>query len=224
MVVWGEGGTWSLLSTNINNSAEYNISLSLSHVYCYIYIILYKRVKFNSVFFLSSSGCLRSLSTPPVILESNYTSELQSSFGIEIKPGKNHNRPGLIIYPSEGFLIAKLWFSHCWRSSLIIPGFSLLWESPWVQQRPNLPWEQRILAKKIIEIQKNLWIFLPSNWPELGIEYYTMVQLILCRILVQKKSNGDVIFLEILQHLPSIFLSCPDCHGNTNNYKMGFLM
>ena len=53
--------------------------------------------------------------------------------------------------------------------------------------------------KKIIEIQKNLWIFLPSNWPELGIEYYTMV-VILCRILVQKYN----FFLDFLQHLPNM--------------------
>ena len=101
---------------------------------------------------------MRSLSTPPVILESNYTSELQSSFGIEIKPGKNHNRPGLIIYPSEGFLIAKLCFSQCyWRSS----------DNPWFffimriasNSRPILPWEN--------SNTKNLWIFhqpTDQNW------------------------------------------------------------
>ena len=106
---------------------------------------------------------MRSLSTPPVILESNYTSELQSSFGIEIKPGKNHNRPGLIIYPSEGFLIAKL----CLFLSLV----KKLPDNPWffftmgVALGPNLPWEQ----KKSLNT-KNLEIFLPASWPELGIE------------------------------------------------------
>ena len=79
----------------------------MSHIY-----ILYKMVKINFVF-LWSLGSMRSLSTPPVILESNYTLELQSSFGIEIMPDKNYNRPGLIIYLSAGPLIAKLCFSQC---------------------------------------------------------------------------------------------------------------
>ena len=67
-------------------------------------------VKINFVF-LWSLGSMRSLSTPPVILESNYTLELQSSFQIEIMPDKNYNRSGIIIHPSVGFLIAKLCFS-----------------------------------------------------------------------------------------------------------------
>ena len=153
---------------------------------------------------------MRSLSTSPVILESNYTSELQSSFGIEIKPGKNHNRPGLIIYPSDGFLIAKLWFSHCWRSSLIIPGFSLLWESPWVSSVTLRTEHSR--ENKIIEIRK---IFMFSYQPadhNSGNWILHNGCYILCRMLVMFRSICQT-------WVSSVFLSCPDCHENTNNYK-----
>ena len=156
--------------------------------YKYINIFLYKMVKFNLYFY--DLRAVWGHYQPPVILESNYTSELQGSFGIEIMPSKNYNRPGIIISPSECFLIAKLCFSQCyWRSS-DNPSVFLSWELPWVQQS-NM---------------KNLWIFLqvsstPSrtgNWILHNCSTY------LVHNLGAKKIQWRFyIFLEILQHLPN---------------------
>ena len=157
-----------------------------------LYIPLYKMVKFNLYFY--DLRAVWGHYQVPVSPESNYTSELQGSFGIEIVLGKNYNRPAWSNHLSfRGFpncqtlflsmLVKKLW------QSLVF----LYYENR-LQQRE--PWED--------SNTKNLWIFHQAADQNLELNITLHNGYLVQNLIVQKNPLEMLFFLEILQHLPSV--------------------
>ena len=164
---------------------------------------------------------MRSLSTPPVILESNYTLELQSSFETEIMPGKNYNRPGIIIHPSVGFLIAKLCFSLLLKK---------LPDNPWFffTMRVALgSTASKLTLRTENSGEKNHWNTEKSlDFPTIQLTRTGNWILHNGCYLVQNFGAKIQFFSRFsaafAKHEFPGFLPCPDCQDNTNNYKLNF--